>query len=256
MGFGETLFGGRDKVSLLTGQQSKLLKNISKMARNNLGQGIDPYTGDISPGSNQEIQTAISGMYNALNPDQGRTDAINQLMSGAGDPEGVRQFYEQSVLAPSQQAFGDALRVVDDRYGDAWGTSGAHMRAVGDATSNFGIGIGSVLGDLVYQDRNAARDRQFGGVQASLADSQNTQGLLGNLFGAGDYQRGIQADQNAEALAKWEQAQAYNNPWLGLLAPALGTQAFGYGEQSGLLQKAQALNSTRKAFEPLGGLGG
>lgn len=253
MGFLDDMFGGREQVPTLTRNQRHLV-NVMGAKLGDLFRDtapdfeVSPYEGQITPDTPANTQAAFDSAGGLVGQNPEMTAAINDLLSGAGDPEGVRQFYEQSVVAPAEQEFDDALRVIDDRYGDTWGQTGAHQRMVGDAAARFGTGIGSVLGDLVYRDRNAARDRQYQGVQAGLGASQDFQNRLSTLAGLGDYERSLEADRLSGEYAQWQQRQPYNNPWLGLIAPTLGTQTFGYGEKPGLLEQAMA---GRKAFKGL-----
>lgn len=253
MGFLDDMFGGREKVPTMTGTQKDLVNRISLNLKRYLDTAprdfsFEPYEGQIVPDVNANTQAAIDQAGGLLQQDPAMQSAVADLLSGAGDPESVRQFYEQSVVAPAEQEFEDALRLVDDRYGDTWGPTGAHQRMVADATSRFGTGIGSVLGELVYRDRNAARDRQYQGVQAGIGANTDYMNRLGATLGIGDYQRGLQGEELAGDLAKWQQSQPYNNPWLGFLGPALGSQTFAYGEKPGLLEQAVA---GRQAFEGL-----
>lgn len=239
MGLVDDLFGDSGG-QIMSRDVRKLTNELGALMRQQLGQGVPTYTGPLVPGLNENTSAAFSAAGGLLGGDPNRDAAIASLMSGAGDPEAVRRYYEESVLAPSQRDFNDALRVVDELYGDTWGPTGAHMKAVADATSNYGIGLGQVLGDLVYQDRNAARDRQAVGVNASLGASQDYLGRLNSMLGIGDYERGITGEQYAADYGQWQAGQAYNNPWLGFLGTSLST-AQPSAPQSGGLERGLGL---------------
>jgi hypothetical protein len=238
MGLMDDLFGDSGGQIMSTDLR-KLTNELGGLLRGQLGKGADVYGGQLTPGMNQNTLDAFGAAGGLMTGNPEQDAAIQRLMSGAGDIEGVNQFYQQSVLDPSRRDFNDALRVVDDRYGDVWGTSGAHAKAVADATSNYGIGLGQVLGNLVYNDRNAAADRQLGGVQASQSAEQNQMAQLNTLLGVGDYQRGLEGEGLAADYSQWQAGQAYNNPWLGFLGTALST-AQPSPPRAGLLEKAQA----------------
>lgn len=232
----EDLFGGSNKIDILTGKQKRLLNEISKMALDELGKSPEVYGGTVTPGVTQSMQAAFDYAPNLLGGDtSARQAAVADLMSGRGDLEGVNQYYTQSVLNPARQAFGDALRQIDARYGDTWGATGAHQRAVGDATARFGTGIASVLGDVVLQDRNLAAGRQAQGVGLDLAGRQDEMSRLGALFGLGDAERQIQGQQLGEDYNRWLSGQWYNNPALGLAGLSLGTQGHAMGQTAGMI---------------------
>jgi hypothetical protein len=78
------------------------------------------------------------------------------------------------------------------------------------------------------------------GVSGSIANQQNQAGMLNQVLGMGDYQRGMEGEQNQEGYQKWLSGQDYNNPWLGFLGTALST-ATPEAPKSGLLDKAGAI---------------
>lgn len=239
MGFADDLFGDSGG-QIMSRDVRGLTNDLGSLMRKQLGKGIETYSGPLVPGMNENTQgvfDAAGGLAGQSDPN--RDAAIQRLMSGAGDPAGVRAYYE-SQLAPAQRGYTDALRQVDERYGDAWGTSGAHGKAVADATSRYGMGLNSLLGELTYQDRNAAADRQLGGIQASLGASQDYMSRLNSQLGIGDYQRGLEGEQMSADYNQWQAGQAYNNPWLGFLGTTLGT-AQPSAPQSGFIDKYAAV---------------
>lgn len=225
----------------------KLIKNLSKKMVSELGQPADVYAGQIVPGVNANQQTAFDAAGGLLYEDPAIGEGISRLLSGQGDPQAVRDYYNESVLAPATQAFNDQLQQIGETYGDTWGVSGAHPKMVADATSRFGTGIGSVLGELVYNDRNAALDRIGTGVGLAQNQQQQRAGMLGQVLGIGDYQRGLDAENYQADYQKWLAGQDYNNPWLGFLGTTLGT-AQQEAPQAGLLEKGLALTRTILPF--------
>lgn len=257
MGFMDDIFGGREKVSTLTKPQTGVVNTLSRKLKNILknDEAGPVYEGQIAPGVNANMLAAFEGA-GQLGQNTELSGAISRLLSDTGESPGVEDYYQRSVVAPARQEFNDALRQVDARYGDTWGQTGGHQQMVAEAASRFGTGIGSVLGELVYNDQQAALDRQLDrqnvGIQGALGQSQDERGRLSTMLGIGDYERGIEGENLAEDYAKWEQGQVYNNPWFGFLGPAIGTQTFGYGEKPGLLQQVQA--GTQAIMPFFGGL--
>lgn len=228
MGF----FGGTERVKILNPSQEALSGKLSNTVASNIGKGVDVYSGQIAPGANQNQQQAFQQAGGLLGSRVNDQAAIQQMLSGRGDIEGTNQFYQQSVLAPARQEFSDQLRGLDERYGNTWGQNGGHQRVVSDATARFGTGIGSVLGNLVYQDRNAAADRQIQGVQAQALSGQDQATRLAALSGIGSQERSILGQQNQEAYNKWLSGQDYMNPWLGAAQTAL-SPTFAIGNDPG-----------------------
>lgn len=228
-----SFFGGTEKIDVLTGGQKRLLNSLTDVLGQQLGQSGPVYGGTVTPGLNT-MQTQAMAQGRGL--ESGRIDdsgAITSLLSGAGDPAAVQSYYRDAIVPAATQDFNDALRTIDARYGNTWGGSGAHQRGVSNAAARFGTGLGQILGGLVYNDRNAAQDRMATGVQANAIRNQDQRANIDALMGLGNVQRSYEGQQNQEALSKWEAGQAYNNPWFGLLGPALGTNAYGTGQQQG-----------------------
>lgn len=233
MGIGD-FFSGDSGGQIMSRDIRATTNKLGKIMKNQLGQGAEVYQGPLVPGTNPQIEAALAGYGGLLEQDPAVSAGLSQLLSGAGDPEAVRRYYEESVLAPSQLAFNDQLQQIGDTYGSTWGTSGAMPRMMADATARFGTGIGSVLGDLVFQDRNAAIDRIGSGIGLSLNNQQTQAGMLNNVLGMGDYSRGIAGEQNQADYSKWLSGQDYNNPWLGFLGTALSTAQPSAPQASGL----------------------
>lgn len=234
MGLFGDIFGGDSGGQVMDPNLRRLIRDLSKKIRSEFGESADVYGGPIAPGANEQIESALGSYGSLLEQDPAVASGLSQLLAGPGDQQAVRDYYESSVLAPAQQAFNDQLQQIGDVYGSTWGTSGAMPRMVADATARFGTGLGSVLGELVYNDRNAALDRIGTGVGLSMANQQNQAGMINNVLGLGDYARGMQGEQYAEDYNKWLAGQDYNNPWLGFLGTALSTAQPSAPQASGL----------------------
>lgn len=234
MGLLGDVFGGDSGGQIMDPELRKLTRDLSKLMRGELGQGADVYGGPIVPGSNANIESALSGAGGLLTQDPAVSAGISQLLAGPGDGQAVQDYYKSSVLDPATLAFQDQLTQIGDTYGNTWGTSGAFPKMAADATARFGTGIGSVLGELVYNDRNAALDRIGQGVGLSIGNQQNQAGMLSQVLGMGDYARGMEGEQNQADYQKWMAGQDYNNPWLGFLGTTLGTAQMSAPQASGL----------------------
>jgi|JI10StandDraft_1071094.scaffolds.fasta_scaffold23901_3 hypothetical protein len=239
MGIMDTVFGDAGG-GIANPKTAKLTRRLSNKLLNEFGEGAEVYGGDLVAGTNANIENALGGASGLLYQDPQIQAGLSQLLAGPGDGQAVRDYYQSSVIDPATLAFQDQMQQIGDTYGNTWGTSGAFPRMAADATARFGTGIGSVLGELVYNDRNASLDRIGQGVQGSLAAQQNQAGMLNQVLGMGDYERGLVGEENQANYSQWLSGQDYNNPWLGFLGTALST-ATPQAPQSGLLDKAGAI---------------
>lgn len=250
MGLTDTLFGDSGG-GIANPATAKLTRRLSNILVNQIGDGAEVYGGDLVAGSNANIENALGGASGLLYQDPQIQAGLAQLLAGPGDGQAVRDYYQSSVLDPATLAFQDQLQQIGDTYGNTWGTSGAFPKMAADATARFGTGIGSVLGELVYNDRNASLDRISQGVSGSIANQQNQAGMLNQVLGMGDYERGMLGEENQANYSKWLSGQDYNNPWLGFLGTALST-ATPEAPSSGLMDKYAAI----RGMDPLGRLQG
>lgn len=225
----------------------RLARKLTRTVLDEFGQGADVYGGPITPGSNANIDSALEGAGGMLYQDPQVQAGLSQLLAGPGDGQAVRDYYQSSVIDPATLAFQDQMNQIGDTYGNTWGTSGAFPRMAADATARFGTGIGSVLGELVYNDRNASLDRIGQGVQGSLANQQTQAGMLGQVLGMGDYQRGMEGEANQADYNQWMSGQDYNNPWLGFLGAAMST-ARQEAPTAGSLEKGLAIGRMALPF--------
>ncbi|TNF87099.1 MAG: hypothetical protein EP301_07385 [Gammaproteobacteria bacterium] len=245
-----SLFGGTEKIDILTGGQKRLLRGLTDILGEQLGQGGPVYGGQITPGATPLQQQAF-GLAGQAIPGVG--GALSQMLSGAPDPEMIRNYYETAVAAPARLGFEDTMRDISGRLGETYGTSGGLGAALGSAAARFNTGLAGQLAGLQFGERQSALNRQAQAVPMALAQRQQQ---LGQMLGAGGTQRAIQGQQLGEDYAKWQQAQPYANPWLtGFLGPALGTPGFGYGHQQGLMSKIANIQGgiTQMAL-PIGGI--
>lgn len=234
MGFLSNLFGGPERINLLTGGQSQLLNNITGTMNQEFGQAADVYGGQRVAGSNNMINSAFNMMPGAAQMDPAFQQAMTQALSGAGDAAGVENMY-QRALQPARTEFNRALNDVASKYGGTWGQNGALPEMLGRATADYGGALNQLLGQLTYNDRQSAANRQVQAIPGALGIEQQQNANLASLFGMGSQQRAMDQQNLMGDYSQWQEGQWYNNPALGFLQPALGTQAYGIGQKQGLL---------------------
>jgi len=88
---------------------------------------------------------------------------------------------------------------------------------------------------LTYNDRNAAMNRQAGAIApAAMAQQQGIEGM-NSLYNMGMAEQGQEQAGLTSEYQRWLSGQWYNNPGLGLISPALGTQAMTMTNLAGLV---------------------
>lgn len=228
------LFGGSDKIDILTGSQKKLLGSLSNIVQQNLGKPGEVYGGQTVAGINPAMQGVYNSASGVTQIDPNLTSAMATQLGGAGDPTAVRSMYNEALL-PAQLDFQRTLRDVGARYGDTWGRTGALPEMLGRSTAEYGMGLNQLLGQLTYNDQQAALNRQGQALNPALALEQQQNQNLGIQYGLGQDQRTIEQEGLTSDYQKWLSGQWYNNPALGFIQPVLGTQANAIGQQTGLI---------------------
>lgn len=233
-----SLFGGSEKVDLLTAGQRSLLNDLTGRIQDNLGVAPETYGGPVVPGLSRQQSRGL-GIADMVDPNRipGLDGAISDMVAGRGagpfDSEG---YYRDAVYNPAKLALDDELRQIEARYGSSGGVAGGFGEAIGAGVARFGTGIGQVMADLAREERTLADARRSGGVQAAFGRSNDIASSAAALLGPiGGTERGVQAELNLGDLNAWQASQDYNNPWLGFVGPALGTQAYGIGQQQGII---------------------
>ena len=248
--------GGVEQVSNWTPGQSALFDQITASLGQQWGQSVPGYQGQLTPAISELQQAGFRGMGN-LTPG---TDYFQNVL-GYSDPQaasrmmgGAEQAMGQSMQPFNQDQFRQQMQPMADfagqqfndytvpaimeRYAGANAAdSGAAQRALGRAGNDMSLGLSAQMAPYLYQGNEAALNRQQQGGQAlagmSMIPGQNlsqaaglSSGLSQALLGAGGQQRQIAGEQLGEQGQKWQQAQAYNNPWLQYLSTALNSQPF------------------------------
>lgn len=256
--------GGTERESLLTGGQTGLLEALSNLLTGQVGQGVTPFQG-LRPGEVPfgPLQEQGFGLAGGLAPGIGAgLGLFNQALSGFDPSQGqgflgtAQQALGQGLgfdptqnilqaLEPGRQL---ALRTFEqdivpnllERFGATSGPSGALNRALSEAGAGLSLGLGAqaapflgqaALNQPGIQFQGAQLGGQLAGVPGQLAQ-QGAQlgglgaGLLNQLFNIGGLQQQLPIGVAGAEQARFQEAQAFANPFLALLGPALGTQAF------------------------------
>ena len=232
-----SLFGGPEKVSVLSDDQKRLMSTLTPFVQREIGKGGPVYDGPIAPGLSQTQRTGL-GIAGTLalggipGVDGAITDMVAGRAAGGFDRDG---YYQDAIVNPARQTLDDELRAIEARYGSNTGMSGGFGDAIGEGVSRFGTNIAGMLANLTREDRSIAQSNRAAGVNASFGRNQDIASSAAALLGAGGIERGVQAEQNLEGLNRWEAGQAYNNPWLGFVGPILGTTTHAVGQKQGII---------------------
>lgn len=246
------IFGGSESVPLLSKDQMKFQSKLFDKVLPTIGKDTPTYQGNTWVGSNPMMQGAYGGYERSAQLAPGVNEALQQQLSGMGDPAGVRAQWE-AALAPANTAFQDQLSKVGARYGDVWGRSGAQPMMAGRATAEYGNNLAGLLADLTYQDQQAAANRQAGAIPMAGAIRSGNMQALNNVYGMGSAERAIQQQQLLGEKLGWEAKQWWNNPAIALGNGQMGVQTQGYTQQPGKFN--QAVGATQGLANMALGLG-
>lgn len=264
--------GGRNAPARMPSMTPQL---TNQGATANSGYNPSQFAGQGMQGAMDLVNQAIGQKTNVVGP----TD-VGGVNLGEYDPTASQQWWKESAMAPAIQNWQENILpgIKEEFISQNAGSSSGANRAIAKSGSDMMANLNSILADKISQERGEHTGRQF---QADiLANQQNFgagesyanralqgsgmdignlfqgAGQMGNLGGAGFSQfmsslnaaggLGGQQQQTQNALLQgdytnWLSQQPYNNPWLNMLGPALGSQAFqpvvqGPTSQSGLLQ--------------------
>lgn len=234
MGITDFLFGGSEDAKhvgnapLLTGPQKDTLNQLIQMVQGQVGQGVDPYPGQIAPGASDIQDTTFQFLQNLLSGgDTGMaagTDALTQLLRPF-DPAATTEAWEAGVKAPALQTWEEEiLPAIQERYiGQGAASSGAANRAITKSGADLSADLAGQLATMLLGQEGQHEATQLAAVDQMLRQAL---GLTGVGLTAGGQQRDIMAELLGEDYQKWQTAQPYNNPWLQMLQTVLGTKAF------------------------------
>ncbi|KKN53624.1 hypothetical protein LCGC14_0600550 [marine sediment metagenome] len=200
--------------------------------------------GGLAPGIGAGLNL-FGPSFGSFDPQQGQ----NLLQQGQQAIQGASQpFDPQSILSALEPGRQLALRTFNrdivpnilERFGATSGSSGALNRAFAEAGQGLSLGLSAQASPFLFQGQQNQLNRQFAGGQAlagfaGIPGQIAGQGVgLGNaalgglnqLFNFGGQQQGLQQGIAGANQARFNEAQPFNNPFLGLLPQALNTPAF------------------------------
>jgi len=248
----------------LNSGQKALLNKLTGMMKDQLGQGVAPYSGQrVAPVSGLEQQgldwmdklfPTANNMTN-FNPQQGQQflnqggEALDTMLQDY-DPAGAQDYWNKSVKQPAMQTWQrDIVPQIMEKYAGQNATdSGAMRRAIARSGADMNTDLNAQLANIIFGDRQSHLGRQQQGINQSMnmatmpGNLQAQQGqmagmgadLVGQAMNAGGFQRGLEQFGLDTALNQWQQQQPYNNPWLKQMPIALGTPAYQFTtEKSG-----------------------
>lgn len=230
LGFGK---GGSTQTleMSLTPEQQQSLRGLNQQVGGQIGQGIDPYGGQIAPGTSALQQQGFGALSGQGQQAQGYQSSINRLMAGESayqaDPEARQGVYEaqrQRSMRDFQQNV--VPQILEQYNAQGLGRSGGIEQALAGAGGELALRNREYDASLEYQDEESRRRAAEAGAGRQIQGIQGYQSAIEQILGAGAEQRGIQGEQLAEEYQRYEAGQAYNNPWLQYLDAALGTQAY------------------------------
>jgi len=225
-----------EQIPTLTNSQRAVLDALSGQLEANVGQGVTPYSGQLAAPASALQQRAFSlgDAFGTGPAAMARGGAIADIVAGkpafTTGPEEYERAYQEGVRAPAMAQWNrDIIPQILHQYGSS-GTAGAVIDALGRSGSDLTTQLAAQQAQYRFRGMERGQDaleaaagRQLAGVEASRTEDLAPIALASQL---GDVQRGITQDALGEDYFKWSSAQPYNNPWLGFLAPTLGTQAF------------------------------
>jgi hypothetical protein len=246
-----------EKVKTLTRGQRQLLDQLTGLLGDQLGQGIQPYMGQVTADLSPLQQSGISFFSNLLptaqglsawNPQQGQAylnqgaSALDTMLADF-DPTSARNYWNEAVKTPAMQTWqNDIVPQIMEKYaGQNAADSGAMRRAIANSAANMNTALNANLANLLFSGEQAQLGRQQQGINQAmnmammpgqLAAQQGQMAGMGadlvrQMMGAGGVESAHQQQLLTDQYNKWMTEQAYNNPWLQYLGTALGgTQAF------------------------------
>jgi len=250
MGSFDDFMGGGSETQMYdpyAGDQRDFFNNWTNMVNDQIGRGVDPYTGQMTAGYSPLQQQGFNqaGQYGNMvgqgqNLAQGIMGGISPQMAGQAQQYGMQGL--QNVMAPFnpaiagqglqagvQQAMsqtGDIRRALLEPYAGAGAAdSGAAIRSLQRAGENVSMGLGTDYMNKLFSGEQNALNRQLSGIGMSQGMAQlpsqlgmGAMGMAGNslnqYLGMGAQQRGINQEMLNEPYQKWQMSQPWNNPYL------------------------------------------
>ena len=249
--------------------------------QNNIFKMMEQLTsGRYSPQQNPQAAQALQMILSGTDPSTVQQQQVQGYDVGEFDPTAVQNWYQNSMVDPAMRQWEERIApAVQEKFiSQNAGSSGAANRAISRSASDMMTDLNAQLANTLFGEKQAHDTRQFtAGLDTSNKQFQSGADYLNRLFqgGQSDLDRATAVpgaamqtsqqpfDQLMQILNQgtvagatqydiqnmlaqgdfqsWLSQQAYNNPWLNLIAPALGAKAFepivqGPTQQSGLME--------------------
>ncbi len=229
----------------------ELYKQLNDWIGPQIGQGVQPYSGQIAPGPTNLQQQAYSTAGGIDPVAQGGLSAFQQALGsykpetsgnfldmaqdplqmalGQYDPTSATKAWQENLKPAAELWKSDVVPFIQEKYaGQNAADSGAMNRALARSGQTFASNQSAQLANAIYGGEQAHLGRQTQNIgmagQLSQVPGQNLAqmgqvggmgtDLLSQMLNIGGSQRGIQGEQSAEEANKWAYSQPYNNPYL------------------------------------------
>lgn len=180
---------------------------------------------------------------------------------GEFNPSAIQSWYKDALVNPAMENWENSIvpQIQEKFIGQNAGSSGGANRAIAGSAKSLMSDLNAQLASALMGEKGAYDTRKFtAGMDTAGKEFQSETDYVNRLFSSGqdDLNRimnvpgmestsmndlfkaiGLGSDAGAtqrditgqglnEEYTKWQQGQAYNNPWLSMLAQALGIPAF------------------------------
>jgi len=237
-GVGDFLLGDSDDAKqtgtaeTLTPGQKKLLDQLSGMLGEQLGQGVEGYSGTTTTGPTGIQQSVFDKMQGLLgsNPQQNQTSlsAIEKLMAGtdpssiqqqqvAGydvgefDPAAAQAWYQNALVDPAMKNWEQNIApAVQEKFiSNNAGSSGAGNRAIASSAADMMTGLNSQLANALYGEKQGFDANKFtAGMAQTGAQNTANANYTNNVFNAG--QADLSRTAQVPGLANATQQQPFD----------------------------------------------
>jgi hypothetical protein len=197
----------------------ELLKKLTEQVSGQIGQGVEPYPGQVAAGASP-LQSTLFSML------EGRQPGLVDELTGWGqqavtqdetyDQGAAKDYWQESFVEPTRRNFWDeTMPQLREKFaGQGALSSGGFNRAVADAASDMEMKLGGKLGEILYRGRQDFQDRQLQERNVGLSTLDRALNEMNALMQSGQTQRGIEQGGLDAELQKWQMSRPYNNPWL------------------------------------------
>ena len=212
-------------TSTLTGGQKQFLNSLmgyidgtSGGGTNQVGQGVTPYSGQLTPGA-QSLQQGewglVQQMLSGNAPGQVQANAVDTSLAKPWDPTQATQEWTKAIQDPAMQNWNQNLlpSILEKYAGQGAAGGGNAAKTVTDQATQLQTGLESNLASTLMSDKTTSNNQA---LTASNDMYTQLQQILSGASGGGAEQYNVQNAQDTALQKNWSSAQAYNNPWLNI----------------------------------------